>query len=279
MESLQVSAVMKRRPVSVREDASLDEAMALMDGRDIRHFPVVGPGKPRGVVGVISDRDLLELTGWLHPRQREWLEAPSGCVREFMHAPAVTAAPGDSLASVVERIVGRRIGCLPVVDGGELVGILTESDLLRVFLTALEKGRIAARHDQPVEDCVHRDAPSVAPDTPATEAAEQMHGELGRHLLVIEEERVAGVLSDRDLRLATGRGELDGTPVRELMAPEPVTVEAGERLSAAARHMVEGRFGALPVTRGGRPFGLLVLADLLAPCLEALQAARVAGRA
>ena len=137
---MQVSSIMTPNPAAVFRDTSLDEALALMDKHGIRHLPVLHEGT---LVGILSDRDLLEATGWLPSRVHAcrgpgFAEQGSRKVSEIMVGEPVEIRPVDSIATASVEILERRIGCLPVVENGVLVGVLTEMDLL----AGLSEGRV-----------------------------------------------------------------------------------------------------------------------------------------
>ena len=61
-------------------------------------------------------------------------------VSEVMHSPVITISPGERLSEAVKQMIDNRIGGLPVLDNnGQIVGILTETDLLRVLIDQLGK--------------------------------------------------------------------------------------------------------------------------------------------
>ncbi len=105
-----------------------DDVMQL--GR-IRHLPVLSNGV---VVGIVSQRDLYRsaVSSMLQmPRatEREWLgKIP---VRSAMSSNVVTVAPGATVHQAVDLMLAHRIGCLPVVERGQLVGLVSETDCLR----------------------------------------------------------------------------------------------------------------------------------------------------
>jgi CBS domain-containing protein len=127
-----VSEIMQPAPVTVRADDSLDMIEDLMSLGRVRHLPVVDGER---LVGVVSLRDLLahSLTRALdfEPRQRRVFLKSVG-VREAMSERLFTVRPDDPVKKAAETMLRHRIGCLPVVDPhGALVGIVTETDLLR----------------------------------------------------------------------------------------------------------------------------------------------------
>lgn len=113
------------------------EAERLMRSARIRHLPVIEDGELRGV---LSYRDLLEVA--LAELERDPGRLPavrSQTIGSLMSRDPVTATESTTLREAALRMVRHRIGCLPVVkgrapDGVRVVGLLTESDLIRATL-------------------------------------------------------------------------------------------------------------------------------------------------
>jgi CBS domain-containing protein len=131
--ALLVADAMQRDLVTLVPDERLDLANDLMTLGRIRHLPVVTAG---AVVGILTQRDLFRAAIAsvleLHPAaEREWLHKIH--VAEVMTQPVLTARSDWPLRQAVDLMVAKRIGCLPVVDAGELVGLLSESDCLRLL--------------------------------------------------------------------------------------------------------------------------------------------------
>lgn len=134
-----------RSPVrTVDVTTPLADAYAQLHDHDIRHLPVLDDG---ALAGIVTDRDLRYATSALHPSPF----ASDARVAEVMTANPVTAAPLDPVEEAAHVMRARRIGALPVVDGDELVGIVTVTDLLDAIirLTGLERpsGRVAVDLD------------------------------------------------------------------------------------------------------------------------------------
>ena len=86
------------------------------------------------VVGLVTQRDLCKAAmsstmGYGEKAQQAYLQSVR--VKEIMTSPVVTVAPDISIAAVVEMMINKGIGCLPVVDAQQLIGIVTKTDLLR----------------------------------------------------------------------------------------------------------------------------------------------------
>ena len=95
--------------------------------RDIMTTKVIVVGENRHLAGVISDRDLLRILA----RNPEWQRI---CVGDVMTEQTVTVQPETSLSFAVDKLLERRVNCLPVVDKDKKVcRIVTSTDLLRVL--------------------------------------------------------------------------------------------------------------------------------------------------
>lgn len=259
-----VSQYMTEDFVRTKPDASFDDAAQTMDEEDVRHLPVVDGEM---LVGVLSDRDLLDATGWLPRPVRDVLEAPAGTVKDIMHAPVACVSPADSLHAASTRLLEWGIGCLPVLRDTHLVGILTELDVLDAYVTECEGGRV--ENDPTVADLMSREVVTTTADTPADEALELLRERKIRHLPVLDGEQLLGIVSDRDLRLMKGRGQLEGTPMRELCPAKTHCIAPKDRLSRAAQLLASHRIGALPVVEGGALIGILSSTDVMTHCAEA----------
>jgi acetoin utilization protein AcuB len=118
---------MSPTPVTIRDDADYKEAFEIMEKRDLHHLPVMT--RDDEVVGIVARRDLQLAARHFH-------EAPVE-VGEVMQ-PVVTVASDADLVVAVERMMDDSIGCLLVADDGQgLVGIITETDLLRALRVLL----------------------------------------------------------------------------------------------------------------------------------------------
>ena len=137
-----VRDIMTTAVTTIAPDATLGRVCEVMQARNIRHLPVLEGGR---LVGVITDRDVHGATTKLcfTPSQ------PEGVVRDAMATPAKTAHPLDPVEDAARTMRALKIGCLPVLDGGRLVGIVTGIDLLDALLrlTGVDKpsGRLELR--------------------------------------------------------------------------------------------------------------------------------------
>ncbi len=127
---LRVRDAMTRGVVTVEPEASAARAWGVCREKNIRHLPVVEEGR---LVGIVSDRDLRDLSP---PRDTHDQENILGWVRirDVMSPEVVTAHPLDTIEHAAKVIYERKFNCLPVVADGDLVGIITSSDLVRTLV-------------------------------------------------------------------------------------------------------------------------------------------------
>jgi acetoin utilization protein AcuB len=128
---MNVSSIMSANPVGVSSEATLPQILQVFMHYHFRHLLVL---RNKRVVGIITDRDIrralpsaaTSLAKWEIPALLEKITA-----KELMHAPVYTVLETASVSYAAEQMLKRQISCLPVLDGEELKGIITSSDLLR----------------------------------------------------------------------------------------------------------------------------------------------------
>lgn len=123
-------------------------------------------------------------------------------VREIMSRELVRADPSTNMVGAARQMATAHVGSVLVMDGGSLIGILTERDILRAL--ASSSSADAARVS-PVTAWMTPDPEAIHPDAPAAEALDRMLFGGFRHLPVVDGEEVVGLVSMRDLarRLST----------------------------------------------------------------------------
>ena len=113
-----------------------------------------------------------------------------------------------------------------------------------------------------------RDLLSVGADERVAEAARRMVDRGVGAVLVMEGERLAGILTERDVLRAVAEGRVEDALVGERMTRHPETVEASESTGHAASLMIHGGFRHLPVTEGAAIVGIISIRDLMRVVLE-----------
>jgi acetoin utilization protein AcuB len=121
-----------------------------------------------------------------------------------------------------------------------------------------------------VRDVMTRRLVAIGPDTPCDKARLVMDDHRIRHLPVVSEGRLIGIVSDRDVRsAAAGSGS---TVARRIMTPDPLTVTPQTPIEHAARLMLDARIGALPVV-DDHLAGIVTYTDLLRAFVRVLETA------
>lgn len=143
-----VEEIMSRELVSIGTEDTLARAWELIRQRRIRHLPVV---EGTALVGILSDRDLRDASpSVLELRSRDFLEGTP--VRTIMRSEVITLHPLETIEEAARLLYEHRIGCLPVVSRGELVGIVTETDILRSLVRMLGADRPGSHLEVAVPD-------------------------------------------------------------------------------------------------------------------------------
>jgi CBS domain-containing membrane protein len=129
---LRVRDLMTEGVYAVNVNDDLTTVSDLMDARNIRHAPVVGGAGE--LVGLISQRDLLRYAlkdqPGVPPAVERTLQS-SVTAGEIMTAEVATAHPDQDIREAAQILLVNKFGCLPVLEHGRLVGILTEADFVR----------------------------------------------------------------------------------------------------------------------------------------------------
>ena len=130
---LKVRDVMTREVRTVVRNDQLGVADKLMKDERIRHLPVID--EDGNVCAVVSQRDLFRgalLRALGYGSRAEETMLRQVVVKEAMSAELFTTTPGTPVAEAAHVMIERRVGCLPVLDAGKLVGIVTETDFVRL---------------------------------------------------------------------------------------------------------------------------------------------------
>lgn len=272
-----VKHLIKGAPITVSADDDLALALQVMLWGDVRHLPVMGGD---GLVGVLSERDVLRRYAELGPHAGARAKATAA-----MSSPPVTVPPDEAITDAVKLVTERRIGCLPIVERGQLIGIVTRLDLLVELENRREppveqhgkaEGRAPGWTQLLVDDVMSRAPLTASGDDTIPVIIDRMGRQGIRHLPVVDGEgRVIGMLSDRDVRTAVGNPlraispreavvRIESTRVAHVMTRAPLTLPAGTRLSRAATLFANHKVGAVPIVgERNRLVGLISYMDVL----------------
>ena len=138
-----VRDIMQTKLVTISASERLSMVEDIMTLGRVRHMPVVQSGR---LVGVVSERDLLRaslsgLSQHHDAERRAFLHVVE--ISRVMSTPPVVIDPDSTIREAALLMADRKIGCLPVVEGSSkhIVGIVTETDMLRVLAQLLTEGK------------------------------------------------------------------------------------------------------------------------------------------
>lgn len=126
-----VREIMMGSPVTLKPDDTLDLANDVISLGRIRHIPVVEDGK---LVGILSERDLMgaaasHIFGLKQKSKSALLK--SVLIKDVMKKRLITVKPETPIKEAAHLLAAKKIGCVPVISDGNLVGLVTTTDILR----------------------------------------------------------------------------------------------------------------------------------------------------
>ncbi len=266
--------------ITVAPQDSIDKALSLMEERGIHHLVVSGPHN--GIQGMVSDRDILLSTGWRLSTERQ-VQSEAGrrvvgptLVEQIMSRSSAVISNADDAADAARAFLSGQTTAAPVVYEGELVGIITEHDLLSWLQTRAVEGSAAdVLLSRQVGDFMRANVIHVSPETAIADIIELFRRCRIHHVPVCSQEQIVGMVSDRDVRRALGEAnvqEMGGDAETRLMGPRaaheimqhPVpTIGPSETLRTALRRMLEEDVQALPVEDDNRLMGIVTQTDFI----------------
>ena len=117
--------IMTKNPSCVTPESRVQDAARLMKDENVGIIPVVESRGSKKLVGVITDRDIAIRV------VADGAASSSSTVREVMTSNVRTSAPGDNIKDVMELMGREQVRRVPIVDRGELVGIIAQADIVR----------------------------------------------------------------------------------------------------------------------------------------------------
>jgi CBS domain-containing protein len=270
--------------VTVAPSASIDRGISLMEEHGIHHLVVVHDGR---IVGMVSDRDILISTGWMLSVERRTVAVGTekghvigpAIVEQIMSRPPVCLSREQNAREAAILMVGHRISALPVLQAGRLVGVLSDADLMKWLteLAAMDNtiGRFLGR---PVGDLMRAQVITVNPESLLVEVTDIFRRRRVRHVPVVNDGLVVGIVSDRDVRRSLGWSNIrDLQTDREnhaadlrfpctagdIMQRQVLWTERSTTLKDALRMLIDKHIHSLPVLEMGKLTGIITQTDFV----------------
>lgn len=255
--------------ITVTPETSLTEARRIIDERHIRALPVMKEGR---LAGIVTKRGLLRLDLSILGNE-SWnqnVNLNEETVGEIMTAKPITLLPETLIPKAARIMLENKITALPVLENEKLVGILTNSDLLRFILAEYSglKKSILVKHYMTDE------VVTIEKDTSLLESHRLMGTKRIRSLPVMQGESLVGLVTRTDLmssdpsRLASRNNQeislkILTQPVEKVMTTNVLTISPEAELTEAAQLMLDHKIHALPVVDEKKKMvGIITESDL-----------------
>ncbi|GEL77178.1 acetoin utilization AcuB family protein [Tenuibacillus multivorans] len=126
-----VEEIMKKEVITLLPNNTIKEALELLNHHHIRHIPIVN--EDHNVVGIISDRDIRDAApSTLEEKQNQ--DILNHNINSIMTSPVITVHPLDFIEEIASVFYEHEIACVPVTKDQQLIGIVTEKDLLYTLI-------------------------------------------------------------------------------------------------------------------------------------------------
>ncbi|MFC5712804.1 acetoin utilization AcuB family protein [Thalassorhabdus alkalitolerans] len=126
-----VEEIMKKDAVTLGKDATIEEAMLLLEKHRIRHIPILE--EDNTIAGIVSDRDVRDASPSIF-HTNEHLEDYQKPVSTIMKYPVITAHPLDFVEEVASVLYEHQINCLPIAEDDKFLGLITGTDILHTLV-------------------------------------------------------------------------------------------------------------------------------------------------
>jgi CBS domain-containing protein len=254
---MKVKEIMTKDVVSVDKDDSLKLVLKLMKKHDITKLPVLEEKK---LIGIVTDNVIAIKLGSKRKSEvsAERLHASSVVEKEYS-----TISPDTSITVLLKSVGKPGLTMLPVMDGTQLIGVVTKADLLPLVTSK-----------EPVHSVMQQNVHSVDPEDRVIHARRLMMDNDVARLPVISQGKLVGMISDKEIAFALAtlkksfpRGhqkhQLDELLVKDVMKTPAIWIPPSFRVIDAAKVMLKHNVGALPVVQGDVIKGIVTRTDLL----------------
>lgn len=266
---------MTREVYTVTPDNTVAHARKLMLTHDISRLPVVEGTMLKGIITITDIADALV-------RKYPNRPANSILVSEIMTRDVVTIEGTKSVKTAASLMLKHNIGGLPVVaPDGTLEGIITRTDLTRYFSEKMKGVSLVKEYMREVYAKARKEHSIFY-------VLRLMEIDATGKVLILDGDRLVGVITKRDIAFLATPISMHGTPkyvkikkplvykdrigstriylvplAKDVMTPNPITVEPEEDLARAAEVMVREGIGVLPVVNGEKVLGVVTKIEVL----------------
>ncbi|MCD6402820.1 MAG: CBS domain-containing protein [Candidatus Aenigmarchaeota archaeon] len=261
---LKVKDVMKKKIYTINANEPITQALKKMEKYGVSRLLVE---KDKKIVGIITERDIAKRLG--HKRERK-LSPSHIFVSSAYTKNLITANPNDDLKSVARKMLSKRISSVVVEENGEIVGIVTKTDLVRTLVDSKKKVR------------EYMKKPVTVQSTDSILMVRKLMLNKGiKRLPVMKGKELVGMITEGDVaKLLFGlRKMVEGAELKRrfkdlkvgdiMRKKKLITISPEDTLGTAARKMLKNDISSLPVVdEKGELVGIITKTDLVRSCLE-----------
>jgi len=254
---MKIADVMSRDIITVDKDHDLKHILKLMKKHDITKIPVIDEKK---LVGIVTDNLIAYKLG---SRKKREIQAARLHASSVMEKDMDIISPDDKVASILKKVGKPGPTMLPVIEGDDLIGVVTKADLLPLV-----------KSSDTVSSVMKTSLFTVAPDDRVVHARRVMIDNDIARIPVVSEGHLVGMISDMEIafafaqlkqRFSLGRQkhQLDEFLVKDIMKTPAVWTTPSITIKTAAQIMQKMNVGALPVLKDDDIIGIVSRTDIL----------------
>lgn len=256
-----LAEIMTRNIITITPEETLYEAAQLMGAKHIGSLLVMKYDTP---VGIITERDLLNVVSRGVKLEKDWIGGGASIreekVETVMSFPVVKTCLKSSLKETARIMIEKKIRRLAICDSGDIVGIITASDMIRSLPKAPENMEVWFQ----VDYFMAKQVVTVDEETLVEKAAEVMAEKHIGSVIVVSQGKPKGIFTERDLLtkfLANDKSLI--AEVGNACSSPLITAPIGVCVHEAAEIMTKNQIKRLPITKNRKLAGVLSARDLV----------------
>ena len=259
-----IDKIMAKDIVTVRKDQTVSDALKLMSKHKISRLPAISP-KTGELVGIVTEKDMATKIA-----SSKYEEVPLSHMRisTIMTQDVITAKPDDAEVKVLKKMVDNHIGGIPILDGDDIVGMITKTD----FLRNLDK---EPYNETPVKEIMTNRVMTVSPDDRLVHARRIMIDNDIARLVVVESGLIVGIITAKDMAKKIidfkkhvpekyQHSQIRNFFVQEVMSQTIETTTKDTTIAEVADVMVSKEFSGMPISdETNKVHGIVSKTDIL----------------
>lgn len=259
-----IDKVMAKGIVTVRKDQTVSDALKLMNKHKISRLPAISP-KTGELVGIVTEKDMATKIA-----SSKYEEVPLSHMRisTIMTQDVITAKPSDEKVKVLKLMVDKHIGGIPIMDGDEIIGMVTKTDFLKNIDTN-------PFNETPIKEIMTNRVITVSPDDRLVHARRLMIDNDIARLVVVDSGLIMGIITAKDMAKTIidfkkrvpekyQHSQIRNLFVQEVMSQTIETTTKDASITDVAKIMVEKEFSGMPVSDDkNKVHGIVSKTDIL----------------